>query len=660
MRENPKNKRFRLILTSVFPVFIALIISSFVGKIFCQVPEFSKRDLKKLEKAEELKTEAEELQLQANELYLEASVLKQDEEYDISKKLQKEAESLEKDATKNEAKAADMFEKSTSIKKDIYKSAIKEFWKDFEGDELEYTNAKLLEETANEYFYRAEGIRKDASKMNDDQEALLKKNEAYELELMALEKLISAYQTYKYGPAGIVTYPDEPAEETEPDPEPEATTGEIPSTEDGSEIAPEKQIAKSGEQIPPEPGEVDVNDQQIQMILEHLKRREVEADSAALYHPESLVSGFDMESIRQAWEQYKSMEMPAPSGPPGSEETVLEQGKEQPAPQIEVTDALAEKTDEKEDTEDQKAQTPVEIGKVEEKIVPDPNSVIIYKVQLAANRAPISQNVLRKLYYGDRDIERINENGWYKYSIGDFETFEEADKFRKSLGASDAFVVAYRGSKRIKDFEHEDETVAGITGKTETTKPVETPEPVRAEGSRSDIYFVVQIAASKSPMSSQQLQRVYDGNKEIKLREEEDWYKYQIGRTNEYEQAKETLRETNVQGAFIVPYKGNEKLTLWQVLREQRTWSSKDLIFVVQIAASVSSLNDKQIQEIYNGTKKVKEIREGTWYKYQIEAGPTYDDARRLKNLLKIPGAFAVAYKNGQKIDIRKAINMTK
>lgn len=46
----------------------------------------------------------------------------------------------------------------------------------------------------------------------------------------------------------------------------------------------------------------------------------------------------------------------------------------------------------------------------------------------------------------------VKANPFYAYSVGNFETLEEAQKFRQELvamGFNDAFVASYRDGKRI-------------------------------------------------------------------------------------------------------------------------------------------------------------------------------------------------------------------
>jgi hypothetical protein len=52
---------------------------------------------------------------------------------------------------------------------------------------------------------------------------------------------------------------------------------------------------------------------------------------------------------------------------------------------------------------------------------------IIFKVQVAAHTMPLSNEYLKSLYDGDLRIDMIFEDEWYKYSIGRYLSFDEAD-----------------------------------------------------------------------------------------------------------------------------------------------------------------------------------------------------------------------------------------
>lgn len=74
---------------------------------------------------------------------------------------------------------------------------------------------------------------------------------------------------------------------------------------------------------------------------------------------------------------------------------------------------------------------------------------IIFKVQIAAHIMPLSEEYLNLIYKGDIIIDMIFEEDWYKYSIGRYSTFEEAEATRRESNIKKAFVVAYSEGKKI-------------------------------------------------------------------------------------------------------------------------------------------------------------------------------------------------------------------
>jgi len=74
---------------------------------------------------------------------------------------------------------------------------------------------------------------------------------------------------------------------------------------------------------------------------------------------------------------------------------------------------------------------------------------IIFKVQIAAHTDALSEEYLAKIYKGDIKIDLINEEGWYKYSIGRYLNFDEADATLRECKIDKAFIVAYQEGKKI-------------------------------------------------------------------------------------------------------------------------------------------------------------------------------------------------------------------
>lgn len=79
-------------------------------------------------------------------------------------------------------------------------------------------------------------------------------------------------------------------------------------------------------------------------------------------------------------------------------------------------------------------------------------------------------------------------------------------------------------------------------------------------------------------------------------------------------------------------------------------------VFKLQIIASETELPTNHPQ--FKGEKNVDKYKEGAFTKYTIGASTDYQDIQKLKKDLstKFPGAFIIAFKNGQKYNINQAI----
>ncbi|PXY01129.1 hypothetical protein DF185_10790 [Marinifilum breve] len=73
----------------------------------------------------------------------------------------------------------------------------------------------------------------------------------------------------------------------------------------------------------------------------------------------------------------------------------------------------------------------------------------VYRVQIAACKREMGPKDLFQRYKGGDVIEHLYIEGWHKYTIGGFPTFEEAAKYRDSCGVQDAFVVIFKGGYRL-------------------------------------------------------------------------------------------------------------------------------------------------------------------------------------------------------------------
>jgi hypothetical protein len=188
------------------------------------------------------------------------------------------------------------------------------------------------------------------------------------------------------------------------------------------------------------------------------------------------------------------------------------------------------------------------------------------------------------------------------------------------------------------------------------SKNVELPLPFvqKFNSSLHSFYFVVQVGACKQPLDSIDIRKKYDGPFKVWYRFEEGWHKYQIGMTDNYFEALETLNSFSLKDRFLVAYnEQGEKMQLWKAVLNQ---IKKLISFRVQIAASTTALTKSNLTKIYDGDFDVIEVEEDGWYKYQIEVGNNYKSAREKEEIIDVEGAFLVPYFKGEKMQLQSLL----
>ncbi len=82
--------------------------------------------------------------------------------------------------------------------------------------------------------------------------------------------------------------------------------------------------------------------------------------------------------------------------------------------------------------------------------LPAPASGTVFRLQIAASRVPLDEGALKMIYKGSREIFLFEEDNWYKYAIGDFRSFFEANAVRKQCDVKGAFIAAYSGDSKLE------------------------------------------------------------------------------------------------------------------------------------------------------------------------------------------------------------------
>jgi hypothetical protein len=594
-------------------------------------------DQKKIEKANIYKDEGDKVIEEANQLYLEIFNIQGDYELDDLTK-QKKVKQVEAKAQKKVIEAATYYQKCNEIKFGVYKAYIEKFWSGYKGNESQYIDAKLIEEQSNDYYYQALTSRNSAARMPDNDEKIKKLNNANELEIQAIDKQISAL-CYYYNINVAETVEKSLAEQSEPviNQPPPVETRQAENENPPVEI--HQAETTSSEQVV-------INKQMIEMYNRYMLAHERPGDTLPTSGFASL-SSFDAERILQLWYAYIY-------GTPFEGEEI----KQSAAVDTLMADNIQEVVKSKSITEtepQQKQMFDEKIALVESErqaqMIPADEEVV-YKVQIAANRTQLDQRTLQNIYYGQKSVEMIEENGWYKYAVGDFKSYQEADKFRKSCGVKNAFIVSYRKGKQFVPIQAKKDII-----------------PVSAIGNGNmpaGLIFRIQVAAARSPLTKEQLARIYTGPYAIEMIEEEGWYKYQTLGLRLYSDALKILTNVPVKGAFISAYEDGNKINLFEGVVKNRTLERTikssgrrgigETEFHVQIAASKLPIRQEEFSRIYSGTETVSLIFEEGWYKYRIKAGNSYERATQIKATCGVDKAFIVAYRQARKITLYEAL----
>ncbi|NJM15563.1 MAG: hypothetical protein HC896_09525 [Bacteroidales bacterium] len=80
---------------------------------------------------------------------------------------------------------------------------------------------------------------------------------------------------------------------------------------------------------------------------------------------------------------------------------------------------------------------------------PVPQEPIEFRVQIAAHTIRLDEAYIKSIYKGDKQVEEIIEDDWYKYQIGSYTSFGEAEKVLVEADVERAFVVAYQAGNKI-------------------------------------------------------------------------------------------------------------------------------------------------------------------------------------------------------------------
>ena len=199
---------------------------------------------------------------------------------------------------------------------------------------------------------------------------------------------------------------------------------------------------------------------------------------------------------------------------------------------------------------------------------------------------------------------------------------------------------------------------------SEIKRTVSQYKPIKILGTQG-VFFLIQVAASKTPISEDYLRKNY--KEDIHGQLINDWYRYVINRRfNTLEEAEKYKANAGIRGTFIIAIKNGQKVSIQEAQKKEvvrleemeyapiggkKEETSETIIFCLEIGISISPLTASEVRQFKNGGKPVTQIDRGGWYSYVIGNFKSEAEALTFKRVKRLTDATALKLKNGKVID---------
>lgn len=265
-----------------------------------------------------------------------------------------------------------------------------------------------------------------------------------------------------------------------------------------------------------------------------------------------------------------------------------------------------------------------------------------FKVQVAASEVQMEPADAR--FMGMQGVEQYQHQGMFKYSLGNFRSFGEANQFKnvlRSQGLADAFVVPFQNNKRLESGQargviyFRDSSIKGIGG-------------ISLEISGAAGRFVTTVLSEAD--GSFVTPKLEPGMYTLRLKNEE---LKQIGM--KAENAKMTVK-IGEEGHYNHPeIEFFLRAVSEEVVASAAGIQKEGLIFRVQVLTSVAKL--PVIDKLLKGLDGVKRYKHRGLYKYTVGESRKLVEIRKIRNEVLKEGfedAFIVSFLNGVRINLQE------
>ncbi len=195
-------------------------------------------------------------------------------------------------------------------------------------------------------------------------------------------------------------------------------------------------------------------------------------------------------------------------------------------------------------------------------------------------------------------------------------------------------------------------------------------EPIKILGTRG-VFFLIQVAASKTPISEDYLRKNY--KEDIHGELIDGWHRYVINkRFATLEETEKYKANTEIRGTLIIAIKNGQKVSIQEAKKKEEfkidemeyspvggnvaptkntSIPESLIVYRLEIGISTSKLNATEVRQLKNGGKAVIPIDRGGWYSYTIGDFKSKTEALNFKRIKRLTDASVLKIKNGKVID---------
>ena len=355
-----------------------------------------------------------------------------------AQKIKQEIRLLQSEAWKKHVQASADYEKSNEIKYGIYKKYLNHFWKEHEGKEADFINAKMLEEQARDNFSQAAVYRRNTRHMNLGSLKVEKLTEANNLEAAAIRRQVASLSAC-LGPAAAVASAEKsdsiPALNT-PDTTSQVAAKAAPAVVATAPVVVAPAVIPDKKtEIIPVANDTSFNNQVLFRI--QIAANKVPFTFADL--KKICPANYPVEMVSEAgWYKYQFMGVPLFS----DASRIMKEAA------LKDAFVVAYRNTSKQNI----AEAIKNNRELEKRILTEGRQGLIgeiqYHVELATSQTFLKPEEVAKLYSGPDRVLVVMENGLYAYHLNAGYSLQDALAMKQRIALKTAAIVAYKNAKK--------------------------------------------------------------------------------------------------------------------------------------------------------------------------------------------------------------------